>query len=217
MKKLVLTAVLVLTIGICGLAHAALLDRGNGAIYDTDLDITWHDSIYLGPEGSGATWEQARAWTDALEIWGSTEWRLPLTPGTGTGYRVEGEIGYLFYNTLGNSAGGPFTNSAGLFENLVTTKYYWTVTDFGLDGAYFFNLANGWQGHGLKTNLYYALAVHDGDVGAGAPFPGDFAPADCDIDGSDLAFLIVSPRPVGFIKTFAHNFGKTTTVGCSIY
>jgi hypothetical protein len=42
------------------------------------------------------------------------------------------------------------------------------------------------------------------------PLTGDFAPADCDVVGSDLAALIADSGSLD-ITTFAQNFGK---IGC---
>ncbi len=38
---------------------------------------------------------------------------------------------------------------------------------------------------------------------------GDFAPADCDVDGSDLAAMIANNIPID-VMTFAQNFGKNS-------
>lgn len=40
------------------------------------------------------------------------------------------------------------------------------------------------------------------------PLTGDFAPADCDVDGSDLAALIADSDSLN-ITTFAQDFGKS--------
>jgi hypothetical protein len=67
---------------------------------------------------------------------------------------------------------------------------------------------------GLKSNGT-VVAVGDNasgqlNVGAwslGPSFPGDFAPADCDVDGSDLAVLIANPSLLD-ISMFAQIFGR---------
>jgi alpha-tubulin suppressor-like RCC1 family protein len=51
---------------------------------------------------------------------------------------------------------------------------------------------------------------------AHADIPGDFAPADCDVDGSDLAGLIANPGLIN-ITTFAQNFGIPTIQDYSQY
>jgi hypothetical protein len=59
---------------------------------------------------------------------------------------------------------------------------------------------------------------YDGKLGAGrinaynavssiAAMSGDFAPSDCDVDGSDLAALIANPVLLN-LAIFAQNFGR---------
>jgi hypothetical protein len=214
MKRLVSIAMMALVVGISGSAYADLYDRGGGLIYDSDLDITWYDYTYVDTVNDGDAWGQAMAWAAALDIGGVTGWRLPQTPGTGTGYVNEGEMGHLYYVGLGNLANTP-PFKTGPFENL-STGTYWYGTEFNANNAWDIHISTGYQSYYNKVNYHYnALAVHDGDLGAPLPIPGDFTPADCDIDGSDLAALIADPGSLN-LTTFAHNFGKTTTVGCSI-
>ena len=40
-------------------AHAALVDRGGGLIYDTTLDITWLQNANVG---GSMTWAEASSW-----------------------------------------------------------------------------------------------------------------------------------------------------------
>jgi hypothetical protein len=50
------------------------------------------------------------------------------------------------------------------------------------------------------------------DLFNAVPIPGDFAPYDCDVDGSDLAVLIASiinNTPLIDLATFAQNFGES--------
>ena len=73
-------------------AAAELLDRGNGLIYDTVLDITWLQDASFGAGSSfddadpfypedvtdgKMSWSNAVAWADSLIIGGATNWRLP--------------------------------------------------------------------------------------------------------------------------------------------
>ena len=77
-------------------ANAALVDRGTGMIYDTDLGITWlQDANYAQTSGYDAdgrmTWNQATNWAAGLNINGITGWRLPSTvdgPASGFGAGV---------------------------------------------------------------------------------------------------------------------------------
>src|SRR5208283_5347651 len=73
-------------------AHAALIDRGNGLIYDSDLNITWLENANLasqntfGVSGVGASgqmsWYTALNWVAAMNAdnyLGYSNWRLPQT------------------------------------------------------------------------------------------------------------------------------------------
>lgn len=89
----------VAVMGLSGAAQAALVDRGGGLIYDSDLDVTWLQnanaalgSIYDGANGTNdgrMTWQNAVAWAASLSYYDSvrnvtyTDWRLPTTTGTG--------------------------------------------------------------------------------------------------------------------------------------
>jgi hypothetical protein len=111
-----------------GAAQAALIDRGGGLIYDTDLNVTWlSDANYAKTSGYDAdglmTWSQATTWAANLSYYDSvrnvtyTDWRLPGTTDTGTpgcdhsyngtdcGYNSTGsEMAHLYYNSLDNKA-----------------------------------------------------------------------------------------------------------------
>lgn len=123
-----------------GAAQAALLDRGGGMIYDTDLNITWlSDANYAVTSGYAAAnardngtsakdnivadgrmgWEAAVAWADQLVFGGFEDWRLPTAlnaDGSGpcSGVNCTGsEMGHLFYNELGGNAGESILNTTG--------------------------------------------------------------------------------------------------------
>ncbi|NOQ62936.1 MAG: DUF1566 domain-containing protein [Methyloprofundus sp.] len=102
-KTLALGALLVL--GITSTAQAALIDRGDGLIYDDVLDVTWlqdanyaFTSGYAGANavdsGSGATdnifangrmgWDAANTWAANLSFGGYDDWRLTTMTDTGT-------------------------------------------------------------------------------------------------------------------------------------
>lgn len=129
--------VLLAGMGLAGVAHAALLDRGGGLIYDTDLNVTWladasyaktsgyTDTLY-GPGSDGTmTWGQANAWVanlvyhDPLRNVDLKGWRLPTTlqpdptcsvqsGGDSYGYNCSGsELGHLFYKELGGKPATP--------------------------------------------------------------------------------------------------------------
>lgn len=113
---------------ISGAAQAALVDRGGGLIYDTDLDVTWlQDANYAKTSGFDTDgwmdWYQATTWAFNLSYYDSvrnvtyTDWRLPTATDTGVpgvqcsysdtdcGYNVNpasSEVAHLYFTELGN-------------------------------------------------------------------------------------------------------------------
>ncbi len=154
------------------------------AYYDTVLGITWlADANYAktsGAHSSGLmTWSAAKAWAEALDIYGFNDWRLPMMVDTGAlgceeiaysgtdcGFNVQtvsggvvySELASMFYDTLGNL--GQFDTSGnsqsdygltntGPFTNLVGVDYW-----FGLE--YPLDTDQAWRfsfGNGLQNNL----------------------------------------------------------------
>lgn len=126
--KFALGSIVTLTLSFS--ASAALIDRGNGMIYDDVLDVTWlQDANYAQTSGYDAdgqmTWDSAIAWAAGLNFGGFDDWRLPTinvtdTNGSGTlncdysraggtdcGYNVltgNSELAYMFHENLGNVA-----------------------------------------------------------------------------------------------------------------
>ena len=142
------------------------------AYYDTALDITWlADWNVNGLQN----WDAAVAWAAGLNVYGTTGWRLPSTvddlssdglpPPTDSS-----EIAHMYYVTLGNTAypdaGYGLSNTANFLNMQVNS--YWSGTEHaGLDTAWYFYMASGYQGSGAgKTNELYAVAVRPGDVSA---------------------------------------------------
>jgi hypothetical protein len=136
-------------------AQAALLDRGNGMIYDDVLNLTWlQDTRYaftIGLTGYDYTddfnrhynsvdpygrmiWAQAMSWTAQLNYGGYTDWRLPTSDKVGGYNHSDSELGYMYYVNLGNSAAftdGVFNPNygfvnAGPFLNLPVQTAFWT-------------------------------------------------------------------------------------------
>ena len=169
MKRIILTFVLsVLSVG----ANAALVDRGGGFIYDDVLDITWTQNANINGLD---TWDNQIAWADGLSLTNNgivyDDWRLPSALNSGgsgpcVGYLcTDSEIGSLFYETLGNADGLPFSN-AGPFLNL-QSYVYWLGTESASDPAttaWNFSFDNGYQSPFNKSSLYHAIAVRDGDI-----------------------------------------------------
>ena len=158
---------------VAGAAQAALEDRDlDGdtvvdAFYDTDLDITWLRNANVNGQ---MDWDTAVAWADGYNLGGHSDWRLPTGACYGWNCRSS-EMGHLWYDELGNSP-GPMTNT-GDFQNLLSSVY-WSGTEEGPDYAYWFGTDDGNQGYYLKNNLFYAVAVTNGDVGM-VPEPETYA------------------------------------------
>ena len=58
-------------------------DTVTDAFYDTDLNITWLRDANLN---GSMNWATAVSWADNLSFGGYTDWRLPNTTGSCTGY-----------------------------------------------------------------------------------------------------------------------------------
>ncbi len=164
-------------------AEAALIDRGEGFIYDDVLDVTWAQNANIrdgeGPVGSGRDiWDNQVAWAAGYSqthtVYGTfDDWRLPTTlqpdascsdqsGGVSSGLDCTGsEMGHLFY------VDGISSSSMGLFTN-VHSSIYWSGTAYAphTGAAWVFNFLGGYQGHVGTVSFVYALAVRDGDVAA---------------------------------------------------
>lgn len=173
---------------------AALIDRGNGMIYDNDLNITWlQDANYAQTSGYDAdgrmTWGDATTWASNLVYGGYSDWRLPMTlqPDPSCSGQTNGvsynwgcagsEMGHLFYNELGGTVQSSISTSSdpdlALFHNLQTSHVYWSGNEYtpGSDSAWGFFFSGGFQYIYLKDNENFAWAVRSGDV-ATVPIPG---------------------------------------------
>lgn len=182
-----------------GNAQAALIDRGSGMIYDTDLNITWlKDANYAKTSGYDAdgrmNWSTANTWADTLFYGGYSDWRLPSTTdlgtagcnyafsGTNCGFNVttnSSELAHLFFVELSNlstyDSTGAYQFSVmnrGPFQNF-QSDVYWSDA-FALlptSFAWDFNTAFGLQYVNEHYYEFYAWAVRPGDVAA-IPEPG---------------------------------------------
>lgn len=180
-KKTILSIALA-SIGLLaasGAAQAALVDRGGGLIYDTDLNITWMANANVN---GAMTWDNAMTWASNLSYYDSvrnvtyTDWRLP-TSDTCSGYNCTGsEMGHLFYTELGGTAGFPISSSTdldlALFMNIQSGNWYWSGSEDApfAGGAWVFNFGFGNQDAFYKYGSYFAWAVRPGDVAA-VPVP----------------------------------------------
>lgn len=189
------TVAMILVLGtLPGVATAALIDRGGGLIYDTDLNITWlADANYAYTSGYDTqdatdglmTHAYAMNWAAQLTYGGFTDWRLPTTLqpdstcanhyafGDGGWNCTGSEMGHLFYNELGGVAGNGtnieiFHNANyNLFSNL-TSDQYWSATSVATITTYAwqFYFGGGNQYVQGKAGAIRAMAVHPGDIGA---------------------------------------------------
>jgi hypothetical protein len=174
------TAGLLLAVSLTLPAQAALHDRGSGLIYDDVLNITWlQDANYAKTSGYDAdgkmSWQDAAKWASDLSFNGHANWRLPSSLNADGsepcgGYCSGSEMGHMFYNNMGASAGsgiltGKNTSNLALFTNLQSFSY-WSSTKKDNNNAWRFLNNNGDQFSGYMHDLYYAWAVHDGDVAA---------------------------------------------------
>lgn len=184
---------------LVSVAHAALIDRGNGMIYDSTQNITWLQNANLA--GTRMTWDESVAWASGLTVGGFTDWRLfnadpadtncssSFNPGGGFSQQywsyncTNNELGHLFYHEFGLTQGQSVatlvdgTNANfNLFSN-VQAYPYWSGTEYAPNTnnfAWGFETRGGRQGTAPKRELSYGWAVRDGDVTT-VPEPGAFA------------------------------------------
>ena len=158
-------------------SHAALIPVLDGqAYYDDVADLTWLADA--NPTGATMNWAATNVWVAGLNISGVTGWRLPSSLNSdgsgpcGPGLScTDSEMGNLYYNVLGNAAGGPPTNTSP-FSN-VQSNHYWSSTEVAPNpsSAWFFGFNSGSQSHISKGVGKFGWAVQSGNVGA-VPVPG---------------------------------------------
>lgn len=153
-KHPILAAVITATLAVSSVtnpAQAALVDRGNGMLYDTVLNITWTQDAGLAGRLMFMDWASANDWAANLTYGGYSDWRLPkITPignsnGVGDfGYNItnpQSELAYMYHVNLGltsrfDPAGNERTdfgifgngtmggqNDVGLVKNLAASVY----------------------------------------------------------------------------------------------
>jgi hypothetical protein len=190
------TLKLYLAVGLLSLftaVQAELIDRGDGMIYDTVLDITWlqdaHYALTSGYDDDGyMTWYEAVEWADQLVYAGFNDWRLAsrsVSAGTpvGTVESVESlvnchteseeacrdnEYGYMFVHNLDGSLFDDLTGNQTSTNNveLQNIQYgYWSNSQY-LDyfEAFVFFFGGGGSLYDGKTSHWAAWAVRDGDI-----------------------------------------------------
>jgi hypothetical protein len=142
--------------------------NGAEAYYDSVQDITWLADWRQGDAG-GMTWAGSVAWAAALALGGYEDWRLPAVglPRCQSFNCLNGELGFLWYVVLGNSA--PHLTNRGPFTNMAAGAY-WSGTSVDANESWAFSTFNGVQFEALTNQRYAVVAVRDGDT-LQAPVP----------------------------------------------
>ena len=146
MRKISTTLALVAAAAASLNAHATLIDRGSGLIYDDVLNITWLQDANLaasntfGVSGIGAdgsmTWDTANDWIAAMnaaDYLGYSDWRLPTNePVNGSTFQ---EFGSSFDGStdVGWNISAPGSAYPGSTASEMAYMYY---NDLGLTSKY---------------------------------------------------------------------------------
>jgi hypothetical protein len=168
----------IMILGLSVSAHAIILPlqdlgtdtAGNRLIYDPNLNITWYDYTQT-PD----SWQNQVNWALGLTVDFNgdnlTGWRLPISDQC-LGVCTNSEMGYLYYNDLGNTTGSGLVNT-GSFLNLINSSLaYWSDTEdpaFGSGVALNFTFGGPFSGIQYVDNEYiseYGLAVRPGNAAA---------------------------------------------------
>jgi hypothetical protein len=172
-----------LGIGASADSQAALIDRGNGLLYDNVLNVTWlQDANYAKTSGYSATgqmgWNSATTWAANLVYGGYSDWRLASnTPVNGTSFNYN--ITFDGSTDDGYNITSPNSELAYMYNVNLGLKDYYSITgtyqpDFGIFGNGTTNgvdqLSNGQNNVGLVTNLQ-ASAYWSGNGFAPSPNP----------------------------------------------
>ena len=173
---------ILLAVLVTHMAHATLINRGNGLIYDDVQDITWLQNANLA--GDAMTWVDSMDWASNLSFGGFDDWRLfkanEYCDVNKNGFFCKTtELGNLFYETLGLTRDNSMVDAAIAkgFINLDVEYVYWSGTESSSSSSntvWYFDIENGYQTDVNKTDSGYAWAVRDGDVGA-IPEPSSVA------------------------------------------
>jgi len=158
-------------------AHAELIPRSQGMVYDDVLKITWAPAdLFISGYQSDVV-----DWADALTYAGFDDWRpasMSVSGGlpTGTATPVDcseateeacrdNEMGYMFYHNLGGSSGDDLTGTQGPVMNI--QMFYWSGTNSesvpGCAWGFVFTLGGHYHVPGSYTEGA-GWAVRDGDV-----------------------------------------------------
>ena len=149
MKRMFLLLIpIIIVCSIAVSAHALLIDRGGGLIFDTDLNVTWlQDANYAMTSGYDAdglmNWNEANTWAEGLTFASAYEWRLPTFDPDDprpTAASSDNELPSLLmalnggdYNNVGYDP-SPFINLSK--EGEVRWQVYWTGLLSGTSNAW---------------------------------------------------------------------------------
>ncbi|MBM9615289.1 PEP-CTERM sorting domain-containing protein [Desulfobulbus rhabdoformis] len=169
--RIILLPVLILSFFFSVNANGTLIDRGNGLIYSTILDMTWiQDPTVYGE----MTWDQAQSWANDLSYAGYTDWRLPTAFVADGQYEKNSEFGILYHDELGNDwrlswygqayDPGPFTLSYAYWGAHSSSDVYYN--GFFLDDGTSFAIPKQF----INFSSSGVWAVRNGDV-ASVPEP----------------------------------------------
>lgn len=171
---------IVLVLALVGNAHALLLNRGGGLLYDTVLDITWTQSAGM----ANSDWSTVNDWAQNLVYAGYSDWRLPWgsVQDKEQSFGIlnclsvpeascrDNEMGYMYYyNLLGGSLAA--TLAAGITD---LDGRYWSGTKRVETAMWYFDFSSGTQNFMAGGVTLNAWAVRDGDVAA-VPIAGVLA------------------------------------------
>jgi hypothetical protein len=143
-KKIAFCAFLIFL--VVGQANATLTSLGNGMVLDDVRNQIWYAGT---PMETTYNYDGAMAWAANLLVGGYDDWRLPTAynqdgSGPTAGFGAYGEMGYLFYTALGNSA-NPSTLNVGPFANLGKYSYYTSTPSSPYWTDWAFDFATGQQ------------------------------------------------------------------------
>lgn len=172
MRLLLVSAILLL---VSGQVSASLIDRGNGLIYDTNLDITWMQDVnYASTVGwpssnnGKMSHQSALSFVDQIVFEGFDNWRLPTTPILDSscnenfissfdhGFNCSGsELGHLFYQELSNLGADDVNGNPQVGFGFVNTGPFINFPD-GVDSYWASNLFPG------ETDIAFIFDIHNG-------------------------------------------------------
>lgn len=162
-----------------------IITANDGFIYDTPsfFNNGTHQLTYsdFNTSSGQMNWWGSQAWIGYLNTTkydGHNEWSLPTTIPAYYGYQTSSQMGWLFYNDLGGTAGSSIVsnhaNNANynLFSNIQNYLYWSSENAIYPEYAWNFHTIDGYQNTAFKGDQsLYAWAVRTGDVAA-IPIPG---------------------------------------------